>query len=871
MGTTPKIIFGSILAISIVVMFLAFSMQKSAQLTLNIEDVKQTVQKKEQQIAVIQQNLAETQAAVESAKAKSAVIPELENSIATAEQEKLGYMQQLDELQEQIKKADAELQDQLKEADAHLTEYSRLQEEFKNHQILLADTEKAKISADMQTAQTIEELKAMQDELSQRDEQINQFIADLEQKNRVVQVYKEKLIVTVDEVALLQENDSTDRLNLNVILDELAVKTQIVKELTRRILELGGSADVSGTLADPDTGEEPESQTDDQALLEHLTLENNTLNSNIKEQDTLIQDLQNEIQSQTDLLAAGKMEVEQLQTTSQGMKEELNALRLTEQNNQQQLAHLKTSLSNKENEFIAIQEHALGLSAPLREKIATLEQLLVEATDINSNTLAELNKAETSLADLQSEKEQLTTTLGSTQSSLEEAQQQKAQLENDFQTAETALQEERTALQSVSTEIEPLKLALASSEERFNELNKQHEELVTQLANLNEEKEQRAEEIQSLQSQLSQQTDLAAELTAVQTSLMKAQEQTVQFNTSTATLEQERDTLLATVAEKETIIENLTTQLSENETQLTELQAAAEQESVQQITEADIAEQEQRIARLIEEVAAAKALAETQTTALQTTEEELASLKENAAASATLEEENKKLAATLSENKTQLNSDQEKIAALESAMSSLEKERDQLRLYTVDSDNDGISDAVDKCGDTVQGANVNAQGCEEDTDQDGHVNRLDLCPDTASGSDTDNAGCSSEQSTVVLKGVSFQLGTSRLTANAQFALKHAAIILQNNPDISMEVAGHTDSIGDADSNLRLSTTRAQAVLNYLVAQGVAEKRLLAKGYGSNEPIADNNTNAGRAKNRRVELRRFEVEATQPEATPESAQ
>ncbi len=145
MGTTPKIIFGSILAISIVVMFLAFSMQKSAQLTLDIEDVKQTVQKKEQKIAAIQQNLAETQASVESAKAKSAVIPELENSIAAAEQEKIRYMQQLDELQEQIKKADAELQDQLKEADAHLSEYSRLQEEFKSHQLMLAETEKARI------------------------------------------------------------------------------------------------------------------------------------------------------------------------------------------------------------------------------------------------------------------------------------------------------------------------------------------------------------------------------------------------------------------------------------------------------------------------------------------------------------------------------------------------------------------------------------------------------------------------------------------------------------------------------------------------------------------------------------------------------
>lgn len=85
----------------------------------------------------------------------------------------------------------------------------------------------------------------------------------------------------------------------------------------------------------------------------------------------------------------------------------------------------------------------------------------------------------------------------------------------------------------------------------------------------------------------------------------------------------------------------------------------------------------------------------------------------------------------------------------------------------------------------------------------------------------------------------------------------------------MEIAGHTDSIGQADSNLKLSTRRAQAVLNFLVSQGVDENRLHAKGYGATEPIAENTSDSGRALNRRVELRRIEVVGQQPQ--PEEKQ
>jgi len=106
---------------------------------------------------------------------------------------------------------------------------------------------------------------------------------------------------------------------------------------------------------------------------------------------------------------------------------------------------------------------------------------------------------------------------------------------------------------------------------------------------------------------------------------------------------------------------------------------------------------------------------------------------------------------------------------------------------------------------------------------------------------------------IILEEVTFTSGTSNLTADARKGLDKIAEALLQLPQIRMEVAGHTDSIGDAILNLQLSTQRAQAVVTYLVDKGIAADRLVAKGYGEDFPIADNATAAGRNINRRVEF------------------
>lgn len=107
---------------------------------------------------------------------------------------------------------------------------------------------------------------------------------------------------------------------------------------------------------------------------------------------------------------------------------------------------------------------------------------------------------------------------------------------------------------------------------------------------------------------------------------------------------------------------------------------------------------------------------------------------------------------------------------------------------------------------------------------------------------------------IVLRGVNFDFDQDAIRPDAAPVLDEAAAILRDNPDIKIVVEGHTDALGDEQYNLDLSIRRAEAVYRYLVNKGVDPERMVIEGYGESRPVADNETEAGRAQNRRVELR-----------------
>ena len=174
-----------------------------------------------------------------------------------------------------------------------------------------------------------------------------------------------------------------------------------------------------------------------------------------------------------------------------------------------------------------------------------------------------------------------------------------------------------------------------------------------------------------------------------------------------------------------------------------------------------------------------------------------------------------------------------------------------------DTDGDGTTDKADKCP-KVKGPKENA-GCPwPDTDGDSVLDKDDKCP-SVKGTVANN-GCPevAEEAINTLNGyaktILFNTGKSSFQKQTLPVLVSIAAILKENPLAKFSITGHTDNVGTSNFNFKLSKERAAAVKNYLVSNGVAANRLTSDGLGDTQPIGSNKTAAGRANNRRVEVK-----------------
>ncbi|MDG6774467.1 OmpA family protein [Thiomicrorhabdus sp. ZW0627] len=204
----------------------------------------------------------------------------------------------------------------------------------------------------------------------------------------------------------------------------------------------------------------------------------------------------------------------------------------------------------------------------------------------------------------------------------------------------------------------------------------------------------------------------------------------------------------------------------------------------------------------------------------------------------------------------------------------------------LDSDGDGVYDKDDQCPGTPPGVKVNSLGCEPDDDRDGVANSIDLCPDTPLGTPVDEKGCPLDMDedrdgvfndddqcpgtplgvkvnkygcppeVLVLSNIVFDTNSSKIRDDQAAVLKQNASRLKTLKSTEVIlVTGHTDSVGSNQYNLWLSWRRADSAKEFLLnAMQLKDDQLYILGKGEEAPIADNKTAEGRQKNRRIELK-----------------
>jgi outer membrane protein OmpA-like peptidoglycan-associated protein len=169
-----------------------------------------------------------------------------------------------------------------------------------------------------------------------------------------------------------------------------------------------------------------------------------------------------------------------------------------------------------------------------------------------------------------------------------------------------------------------------------------------------------------------------------------------------------------------------------------------------------------------------------------------------------------------------------------------------------DRDGDGVADKDDACpskrGDSAH------KGCP-DSDGDGIYDDTDRCPEVAGVASLQ--GCPEPKKEMaperIIKLVQFETGNAVILKKSYPVLDEVVAALNAKPTASVTINGHTDNAGDDKMNQQLSERRAKACYTYLAKKGIAKTRMSSAGYGETKPVGDNNTEAGREQNRRVEF------------------
>lgn len=181
--------------------------------------------------------------------------------------------------------------------------------------------------------------------------------------------------------------------------------------------------------------------------------------------------------------------------------------------------------------------------------------------------------------------------------------------------------------------------------------------------------------------------------------------------------------------------------------------------------------------------------------------------------------------------------------------------KEEATTRVLDSDGDGVNDDNDRCPGTPAGASVDGKGCPiqagEDNDRDGVPDAVDKCLDTPFGTKVDRTGCTVAIEAPISMELKINFDSAKWTIKPVYVteIMKVAKLMTENPNTTVTIEGHTDSVGKPASNQKLSERRANAVRDALIKKGVSASRIRAVGYGQTKPIPGSNPKD--AQNRRV--------------------
>jgi len=473
----------------------------------------------------------------------------------------------------------------------------------------------------------------------------------------------------------------------------------------------------------------------------------------------------------------------------------------------------------------------------MRAEVSRLKEQLSQSQTDNSRLLSEAEVAEKQLADVQNRFAEARETGQGLRDQLEAT---KLELEQQIQSLRKQLAAaEKKYIETVSD--------LSALQEQLDTERAQRQSVETEQAALQQRLAQTEQELADVRSSAeAAQQKLIADLDQKQTRVVELEQQLQSLREQHVAAEKMHG---GTVAELNALQEQLDAERAQRQSLETDKAALQRQLAQSEQAQADIlasgeAEQQRLTANLKQKQAKVAGL-----------EQELQSLQEQIAGQ---KQENSAAVSRLTALQEQLES--ERAQAEQFAQAALEdKARLERQLAAAVSSSQALKQKHKKEAATAAAQLQQLSSREKlfrqllgDADQDGVVDPRDLCPETAGEQSVDGSGCGDEEE-IVLQGVTFASGSAELSRESLRVLEAVAVKINNHPGLLFEIAGHTDASGDAELNQRISARRAAAVKEYLVEKGVSADRLSTKGYGQEHPIADNDTPAGRASNRRVSL------------------